>query len=954
MDGHDKSPKELYELLDSSFEGLSSQEAQERLEEYGPNSIPSGRSISPWKILLNQFTNLLVIILLISGLVTGILGIIENDKEAIIDVVAIFLVVAVNAGLGFYQELSAENAMNALKSLSVSEVVVVRDHLKILINSEEIVPGDIVSLDAGSTIAADIRLIESYEIRTLESILTGESLPIKKETSVLPENTPLADRKNMLFKGTTVVNGSGIGIVVKTGIETELGKIATYLKEIKSDETPLQKKLSKLAKQLTIGVAILSVIILILGFVLMKPEKPSDVIIFAIGLAVAAVPEGLPVVLTLTMAIGITRMAKKKSLIRNLPAVEVLGSSTIICTDKTGTLTKNEMTVKAVWTHNHKYNVTGTGYSNNGEIISADDVSVKDAKDDPTLIKILEISTLANEASITFKPESPSFEIFGDPTEVALLVLAEKSALRGEVTTSWVRQYLFPFDSERKRMSVLVQNTQTAENVLMTKGATDMMLDICTTKYTSQGILPLTTEDKEQILQISNSYSANYAYRILGMAFRPLEHDDATKLMLSGYTDEAERDLTFAGFVAMIDPPRDQSRPSIEKAREAGINVIMITGDHMETAKAIGRSITLCAGTEPISGVQLDQMSDEELEKAVYETEIFARVNPAHKLRIVNALKNQGEVTIMTGDGVNDAPALKRSDIGVSMGITGTDVAKEASDMILTDDNFANIIEAVSEGRIIYDNIKRFISYLLSANSGEILTVLFGLILSAIFLEKIELAVLAIHLLFINIVTDAFPALALGISAPEKNVMKRPPRDPKESLIDKKMLFKILFTGILYAIGSMIIFYWARVWGANLALSKLSLHDLDYYILSHVNPLESADVLRKAQTMVFAALVIFQLFNSLSTSIDGFAISKRILQNKALFAAILGGFLLIIAAVYLPFMNDFLKTTPLLGVEWVIIFLTVLPIFIAEEIRKFIVRRFFTTKEIEVEIENSC
>ncbi|MCE7741924.1 MAG: HAD-IC family P-type ATPase [Candidatus Heimdallarchaeota archaeon] len=932
MDGHDKNPNDLYTLLDSRFEGLSSKEAKERLEKYGKNTIPSGRSISPWKILLSQFTDLLIIILLVSGLITGILGIIEKDSEAIIDVVAIFIVVAVNAGLGFYQELTAEKAMNALKNLSVSEVVVVRDQIKTLISSEDVVPGDTVSLDAGSTIAADIRLVESYEVRTLEGILTGESLPVRKQTNILPEKTPLADRINMLYKGTTVVNGSGLGIVVATGLETELGKIATSLMDIKSDDTPLQKKLAKLAKQLTIGVVILSAIILLLGFLLMDPEKPSDVVIFAIGLAVAAVPEGLPVVLTLTMAVGVTRMAKKRSLIRNLPAVEVLGSSTVICTDKTGTLTKNEMTVKAIWTMDHPYDVTGTGYSDNGDIICTDSAEIKDANDDPILLKTLEVCTLANEASISIKDDTPDFDIFGDPTEVALLILAEKSHLRGEIISSWARQYLFPFDSERKMMSVLVQNKETAENALMIKGATDLLLDLCESKYTHEGIQPMTAEDKERVLTVSNSYSANYAYRILGIAFRHLDQEEATKIILTGFSGEAEKDLTFVGFVAMIDPPRDQSKPSIDKARAAGINVIMITGDHMETAKAIGRSIALCAGMEPISGAQLDEMSDEELEEAVYETEIFARVNPSHKLRIVNALKKQGEVTIMTGDGVNDAPALKRSDIGVAMGISGTDVAKEASDMILTDDNFANIIDAISEGRIIYDNIKRFISYLLSANAGEILTVLLGLVISAIFLERIELAVLAIHLLFINIVTDTFPALALGISAPESNVMRRPPRDPKEPLIGKRMLFKIIFTGILYAGGSMIIFYWTTNWGADLAVLGS-----ETYINS----------LKRAQTMVFVAIVIFQLFNSISTSLDGSVFSRKIFKNRSLFGAIFLGLALILFAVYVPFMNTFVKTTPLNIEHWGIIFSIVIPIFLAEELRKFIVRKLYPLPDVE-------
>jgi Ca2+-transporting ATPase len=917
MEGHNKSAEELYEELDSRFEGLSSEEAEKKLLEHGENVIPSGRAVSPWKILLHQFTDLLVIILLVSGLITGIVGIIEQDKESIVEIVAIFVVVAINAGLGFYQELSAEKAINSLKSLAVSEVIVVRDEKKILIKSELIVPGDIVSLEAGSTIAADIRLVESYEIRTIEGILTGESLPIKKHTKVLSEKTPLADRKNMLYKGTTVVNGSGIGIVVATGLDTELGKIASSLMEIEQDDTPIQKKLTRLAKQLTIAIAVLSVIILLVGIFLMEGTTISETIIFAIGLAVAAVPEGLPVVLTLTMAIGITRMARKRSLIRKLPAVEVLGSATIICSDKTGTLTKNEMTAKNIWTLENVYNITGTGYSSEGGILYSESANLADVANNASLLKSVEICTLANEASITPKADDMNFEIFGDPTEVSLLILAEKSGLKNDIEENWARQYLFPFDSERKRMSVIVKNAKTGQDQLMVKGATDVLLELCDTKYVDGMIQPLESKEKQEILEISNSYSANYAYRILGLAMRNLDHDISTKLILSGFQEEAEKDLTFVGFVSMIDPPRDQSKPSIERAREAGIKVTMITGDHMSTARAIGKAITLCKDTEPISGRELDEMSDEKLYEAVDETEIFARVNPAHKLRIVNALKRNGEVVIMTGDGVNDAPALKRADVGVAMGIAGTDVSKEASDMILVDDNFANIIDAVSEGRLIYDNMKKFIAYLLSANAGEILTVLFGLVIGAIVLDNIVLPVLAIQLLFINIVTDAFPALALGVSAPEENVMQRPPRDPQEPLLDKVMLIKIALTGVLYAIGSMFVFYWAIGFGSAVTEENIKI----------------------GQTMVFASLVIYQLANSLSTSRGRTIFSRKVFQNKQLFGAILLGVILLMAAVYIPFLQPAIKTYPLSAVHWGIILLTMLPIAAIEELRKFIVNK---------------
>ncbi|NPD89016.1 MAG: HAD-IC family P-type ATPase [Asgard group archaeon] len=926
MDAHSLSIDEIYDKIDSNFRGISSEEAEKRLNFYGKNEIPSKGAVSPWKILLNQFKDLLVLILVAAGIITAIIGIIEQDKGSIVEIVAIFIVVALNALLGFYQEYSAEKAITALRSLAVSEVIAVRDNQKTMIKAEFLVPGDIVVIESGDTVAADLRIIEGYEVRTLESILTGESVPVRKDNEVLADSSALADRINMLYKGTTVVNGSGLAIVVATGLETELGKIASSLMEIKSEDTPIQKKLAKLAKQLTIGIIILSVLILVLGSILMRNESISDLFIFSIGLAVAAVPEGLPAVLTLTLAIGITRMAKKRSLIRKLPAVEVLGSATIICTDKTGTLTKNEMTVEKLWVSDEIYDISGTGYIRDGEIIDPHTGNQIELEREDNIAKAIEVCTLANEAAIELKEDGEYFEIFGDPTEASLLILAEKSKLREDIIENHEIKYLFPFDSNRKRMSVIIQNKETKNYRILAKGAIDILLDLCTHKEINNNIIELDDTEREKLLDLSSQYSSKFAYRILALTYKDLNNKEAEELILSKNSDLVERNLVFLGFVAMLDPPRDQSRPAIERARSAGIKVMMITGDHMETAKAIGKSITLCKDMVPFTGKELDEMSDEELEAKVDETEIFARVNPSHKLRIVEALKKNHEIVIMTGDGVNDAPALKRADVGVSMGISGTDVAKEASDMVLVDDNFANIIESVYEGRIIYDNMKKFIAYLLSANAGEILTVLFGLILSFIFIrDEILLPIVAIQLLYINLVTDTLPALALGVSAPETNVMKRPPRNPDEPLLDREMLFKVFLTGLLYGIGTMIIFFWITDWGAD----------------------TSEETVVLARTMVFAALVIYQLLNSLSTSINRSIFSKKILRNRALFGAIFVGFILLILSIYTPFLQPFLQTVNISGVGWGIIFATASPIALIEEVRKFIVRKKYGFPDVE-------
>jgi Ca2+-transporting ATPase len=922
---YQKSSDEVLLDLKTGTEGLTTEEATNRLLKYGKNIISTEKKISPIAILLSQFKNLLVVILIISGIITGVIGIIEKNMESIIDVIAIFVVVLLNAFLGFYQEYSAEKAVKALKKLTKSEVIVIRENIKQKISAELLVPGDIIILETGDVISADIRLIQSYEIRVNESILTGESVPVRKKTQKLPKDTTLADRINMLYKGTMIVNGIGMGVVSNTGSTTELGKIATSLQEIKSEDTPIQKKLSKVAMQLTIVVFVLSIIIFVIGIFTLGLENWTTLLIFTIGLAVAAVPEGLPTVLTLSLALGINRLAKKNALIRQLPTVEVLGSATTICTDKTGTLTRNEQTVRLLWTLDGQYEVTGEGYYNYGSIITKSSVEQSDPMKNRTLRKAIEIGALANEASIEKQGENKPYKIFGDPTEVALLILAEKAQTIDKLEKKYSIEYIFPFDSDRKRMSVIVKNKETGKYRIMVKGALDILVDLCTKQFSNNEETDFTEEQRNEAITISERYSSNFSYRILGLAFRDITAEEEEKLILSERYELVEKNLTFVGFVGMIDPPRTQSKPAINKARAAGIKVIMITGDHLETAKAIGRSIGLCMSTKPITGEIIDRMTDDEFDQIVRTTDVYARVNPEHKLRIVSTLKEQGEIVAMTGDGVNDSPALKKADIGIAMGITGTDVSKEASNMILLDDNFSNIIEAVAEGRTIYTNIKKFIGYLLSANAGEIFTVLFGVLFGLIFFRTSIIPILTIQLLYINIVTDTFPALALGVSRAEKDVMLRRPRDPEEPIIDKEMIAMILISGLSYAIGALIVYFWAM----NFTLST-----------------DPTDV-KTSETMVFISLVIYQLFHSLSVSQERIIFNKDFLKNRKLFLAFAVSFALLIIAIYVPFMNRFVHTVPIGATHWGMIVLTALPILIIDEVRKL----FFRKKQIKVNQE---
>jgi Ca2+-transporting ATPase len=645
-------------------------------------------------------------------------------------------------------------------------------------------------------------------------------------------------------------------------------------------------------------------------------------IIFSIGLAVAAVPEGLPAVLTLSLAIAVNKMARKKSLIRRLPAVEVLGSATVICTDKTGTLTKNEMTVKRVWTNDCLYNVSGTGYQDNGNILNTKTGTIIDINKDEGLRYLLTVCLLCNDATIEDQGEDKSFKIFGDPTEVSLLVLGTKVGWSIEnLSETWEKLFLFPFDSDRKLMSVIVKNKFTDEYLILVKGAPDVLIDLCDTQYSQNDINNLDEKEKQSVKLIGEEYSRNFAYRNLGIAIKKIDKETADKLILIEDHESVERELSFIGIVSMIDPARPSSKPAISKAANAGIRTIMITGDHMETAKAIGISIGLVRKKNPqsITGLKLDQMNETDLENALETTCIFARVNPNHKLRIVNALKKKDHVVIMTGDGVNDAPALKRADVGVAMGIAGTDVAKESSSMILLDDNFANIVEAVSEGRVVYDNMKKFIAFLLSANAGEVLTVLLGLIFGLVFFNTTIIPLLAIQLLFINLVTDTFPALALGVDDPEQDVMERPPRNPNEPLLDRNLVVMIFLSGTVFALMAMTAFFSAFDFNVNIATQS---------------PERMEFLLKKPITMAFAALIVYQLIHAVNTSERGTIFTWKTIQNRWLIFSLVLGVILLLLAVEGVIFQQFLHTVSLEPTDWLIILITAIPVLFVEEIRK--------------------
>lgn len=870
--------------------GLSSAEAQARLGRYGRNQLKEAPKRSPWSIFLDQFKDFIIWVLIGAAVVSGFL-------QEVVDAVAIIAIVILNAILGFLQEYRAEQSLAALKKLSSPTSKTIRDGKHQILGSDELVPGDLVELEAGDSVPADGRVAWlTSNFSTQEASLTGESTPVIKTAAALDErDTPLADRANMTYLGTSVASGRARAVVTETGMQTELGKIAGMIQEIEQEATPLQKKLEQFGKWIVYLCFVLVALVFTLEW--WRGGKLMDTFLTAVSLAVAAIPEGLPAVVTIALALGVQRMVARHALIRRLRSVETLGSATVICSDKTGTLTKNEMTVQSVYAGQHLFKVTGIGYAPTGEF-RLDDKKVK-PQDYPDLMRALRIGVLCNGAQLN--QDGETYKIVGDPTEAALLTVAGKSGLwkqQEEQKALFVDE--LPFDSERKKMTV-VRKTG-SHRIAFVKGAPDVLLADCVNIEVNGIVRPLTDEDCESIVAANNNLT-DQAMRVLGVAYRELGTTTAKHEI-----DTTEKELTFAGLVAMIDPPREEVRQAIKECMSAGIKTVMITGDHKNTATAIARQLGFFGeGFIALSGEELDRWSQEQLERQVDKIPVYARVSPEHKLRVVRAWRARHEVVAMTGDGVNDAPAVKEADIGIAMGITGTDVTKQVSDMVVTDDNFASIVAAVEEGRGIYDNILKFVHYLLSCNTGEILVMFVSSLIG------FPVPLLPIQILWVNLVTDGLPALALGVDPVDPNIMRRRPRPPDEPVVTRERAMLMLAQGTFIAACSLIAFSFV------LFLEK--------------------EGLERARTAAFVVLSCSQLFHAYNCRSQTESLFKiGVFTNDKLLLATGISFVLQMIVVYAPPLQTVFKTEPLSLFDWVLVVgLSSMPLW-AMEIFKYVRR----------------
>src|SRR5215207_4554528 len=887
------------ELGSDPQRGLSGQEASARLQQYGPNELETEKPVPAWQRFLAQFQDVLIILLLVATAISVGLWVYERDTALPYEGLTIFAIVLLNGILGYVQEARAERAVAALRAMSANEATVLRDGERRSVPAAELVPGDVILVEEGDTIPADARLIGSTALHTMEASLTGESLPVSKDVAPVKEEVGLGDRRNMIFSGTVATYGRGKAVVTATGMHTELGKVAGLLSQTQEQTTPLQKELDRVGKLLG-GIVLVIAAVVVATILLVEGIRDFaaflDVLIFGVALAVAAVPEGLPAIVTTTLAIGVRRMAGRNAIVRKLPAVETLGSATVICTDKTGTLTKNEMTVRTVVTASGRVDVTGTGYTPEGELQHG-----RRPLQEPALRTEVErtliAADLANNAALTHN--DGRWSVQGDPTEGALIVAARKVGLAQEALDArFERVGEVPFSSERKLMSTAHKDAEKPERVVaFTKGAPDVLLPRCFHEIVCDEARTLTDERREEF-RTTNETLAGEALRTLGVAFRLLSPET-----LDAEVDDAiETDLVFLGLVGMIDPPREEVKDAVDLAKGAGIRPIMITGDHPKTAAAIAEELDISAEGRAITGAELEELDDETLERTARERSVYARVNPEHKLRVVDALQKDGQVVAMTGDGVNDAPALKTADIGVAMGITGTDVSKEAADMVLTDDNFSSIVAAVEEGRSIFANIQKFLRYLLSSNIGEVFTMFFGVLLAgAIGLRAggegaVALPLLATQILWINLVTDGPPALALGLDPADRAVMDRPPRPQGSGVITRRMWAGIAFVGLIMAAGTLFV--------------------LDYALPGGL--IDGSGDLPYARTMAFITLMLFQLFNVLNARSDERSALHGLLRNAWLWGAVLLSLLLQSLVVYAPFLQPAFGTVALSPGDWLI------------------------------------
>ncbi|AJS57853.1 calcium-translocating P-type ATPase, SERCA-type [Paenibacillus sp. IHBB 10380] len=884
---HQMRAEELQDMLGvQPQQGLTEEDVERVRKKNGWNELTEAKRISPIILFLNQFKDFMVLVLMGATLLSGMLG-------EYLDAITIIAIILLNGILGFVQEFRAERSLLALKQLSAPSAKVIRGGKLDVISTKLLVPGDIIVVESGDRIPADVRWLETNSCSVEESALTGESLPVSKHSQAIDEDeVPLGDQKNIGFMGTMMTRGTAKGIVVRTGMETEMGKIADLIQNTESQDTPLQHRLEQLGKILIIVSLALTVLVVVAG--IMNGQPAVGMLLAGVSLAVAAIPEGLPAIVTVALALGVQRMIKRKAIVRKLPSVETLGCASVICSDKTGTLTQNKMTVTHVWVGGRDLEVTGDGYAPLGQIL--ENKCPVELKNDQGLRRLLQIGTLCNNAEIveTVSDETggkrkgkeeeetdSSWDLKGDPTEGALVALSSKMGMSpSSLNGLYKREEEFPFDSERKLMSVVVCHQ--GGRLLCTKGAPDVLLRKCSYILWEGKVVPCTGTLRQKVLD-ANEEMASKALRVLGTAYRDLRPQERV-----GSEGEAESQLIFVGLTGMIDPPRREVRDAIATCRRAGIKTVMITGDHGTTAEAIAHQLGIIPrGGLSMSGQELSGLSDEQLDAQVDHIYVYARVSPEHKLRIVKSLQRKGHVVAMTGDGVNDAPAIKASDIGIAMGITGTDVTKEASSLILSDDNFSTIVSAIEEGRNIYENIRKFIRYLLASNVGEILTMLFAMMLA------LPLPLLPIQILWVNLVTDGLPAMALGVDQPEKDLMEHKPRGAKENIFGRRLGWKIISRGFLIGLCTL---------GA-------------FWLTLRIAPDQPGQLI-KAQSVAFATLVIAQLIHVFDCRSSRSIFHRNPFQNKYLVIAVLSSLILMLAVFYIEPLQPIFKTVPLGLREW--------------------------------------
>lgn len=909
----------LGQLETTPTKGLTSAEVEKRQQIHGLNQLREKPRATFLQLVFAQLKSFVIVLLIVASIISMILG-------EWVDSGAILLIVILNAVLGVVQESRAEEALAALKKMAAPDAQVIRDGKRVSVPSNQLVPGDIVFLEAGNFVPADLRLLEAVNMRVEEAALTGESVPVQKNASLqLDIKSSLGDRKNTVYMGTVISYGRGHGVVTSTGMHTQLGLIANMLQSVGEEQTPLQKRLDQLGK--TLGWACLVVCAIVFGVGILEGGNPLELFMIAVSLAIAAVPEGLPAIVTISLALGMQEMIKRHALIRRLSSVETLGSATVICSDKTGTLTQNEMTVTRIWVDGQFVEVTGQGYAPKGEFkIDGQQVNLDQY---PAVKSALWVGALNNDAMLeetNSEGSEPEYRMIGDPTEGSILVAAYKAGSgTKDLNNAYPRKNEIPFDSERKRMitvhaidnprlddiSPFVDATYKDKQVIAVKGAPDVVLKLCTQiqSMDDKSAKVLDETARKRILDANDDMTKD-ALRVIGVAYRLV---DNTPSELN--SSDLEKELIFAGLIGMIDPARPEVKPALFTAAKAGIRTLMITGDYPNTARAIAESIGLLRpGHKVLTGAQLDEIDDTQLIKEVEETDVFARVSPEHKMRIVNALQANGEVVAMTGDGVNDAPAIKQADIGVSMGITGTDVAKDTADMVLTDDNYVSIVSAVEQGRIIYSNIRKFVYYLISCNMGEILIIFlptaFGRLLFPELTTEQLSPLVPVQLLWLNLISDGAPALALGTEKGDPDIMDQKPRPPKEPIINKHMTIGVAIQTLAIA-GVTLFAFWRGLMQTDL-------------------PLETR--LPYAETMAFLTLSASELLRAFTARSERYPLLKiGIFTNKWMNIAVLVSFVLLLAVIYVPFLNPVFQTTPLGWKEWSLILpLLVVPSVVAE------------------------